>query len=73
MQARGNYGDGRSDVPSMDSLKRTGFWSNGQRLKDTVKMGVRGLGEDDACGLGVTLMTAGSPDFPEYVCGVSAS
>ncbi|ORX36008.1 WLM domain-domain-containing protein [Kockovaella imperatae] len=44
MQARGYYGDG--------------FWSDGQRLKDSVRMGAEGLKPSD---------------FPEYVCGVSAS
>ncbi|ORY23213.1 WLM domain-domain-containing protein [Naematelia encephala] len=44
MQARGYFGDG--------------FWSDGRRLKDSVKMGAEGLKPSD---------------FPEYVCGVSAS
>jgi hypothetical protein len=43
MQARGNFGDG--------------FWSDGHRLKDSVKMGAEGLKPSD---------------FPEYVCGVTA-
>ncbi|ODO07212.1 hypothetical protein L198_00791 [Cryptococcus wingfieldii CBS 7118] len=44
LQARGYYGDG--------------FWSDGKRLKDSVRMGGEGLR---------------ASDFPEYVCGVSAS
>ena len=48
MQAKGNYGDGES-IPHLryDLLKAkadlTGFWSDGQRLKDSVKMGAEGL------------------------------
>ncbi|WVQ85288.1 hypothetical protein IAT38_007453 [Cryptococcus sp. DSM 104549] len=44
LQARGYYGDG--------------FWSDGKRLSDSVRMGGDGLR---------------STDFPEYVCGVSAA
>ncbi|WVQ70897.1 hypothetical protein IAR50_000422 [Cryptococcus sp. DSM 104548] len=44
LQARGYYGDG--------------FWSDGKRLADSVRMGGEGLR---------------ASDFPEYVCGVSAS
>ncbi|WWC58662.1 uncharacterized protein I303_101206 [Kwoniella dejecticola CBS 10117] len=44
LQARGYYGDG--------------FWSDGKRLKDSVRMGGEGYR---------------ASDFPEYVCGVSAS
>ncbi|WVR05950.1 hypothetical protein IAU60_002977 [Kwoniella sp. DSM 27419] len=44
LQARGYYGDG--------------FWSDGKRLADSVRMGGEGLRESD---------------FPEYVCGVSAA
>ncbi|KAK4689717.1 DNA-dependent metalloprotease WSS1, partial [Tremellales sp. Uapishka_1] len=44
MQDRGYFGDG--------------FWSDGQRLADRVKMGGEGLARGD---------------FPEYICGVSAA
>lgn len=44
LQARGYYGDG--------------FWSDGKRLADSVRMGGEGLRPSD---------------FPEYVCGVSSS
>ncbi|WVQ62109.1 uncharacterized protein L199_000247 [Kwoniella botswanensis] len=44
LQSRGYYGDG--------------FWSDGKRLKDSVRMGGEGYR---------------ASDFPEYVCGVSAS
>nr|XP_019015006.1 uncharacterized protein I206_01094 [Kwoniella pini CBS 10737]OCF53787.1 hypothetical protein I206_01094 [Kwoniella pini CBS 10737] len=44
LQARGYYGDG--------------FWSDGKRLRDSVRIGGEGYR---------------ASDFPEYVCGVSAS
>ncbi|KAK6905792.1 hypothetical protein I203_106623 [Kwoniella mangroviensis CBS 8507] len=44
LQSSGYYGDG--------------FWSDGKRLKDSVRMGGEGYR---------------ASDFPEYVCGVSAS
>ncbi|UOH80290.1 hypothetical protein LQV05_002941 [Cryptococcus neoformans] len=44
LQARGYYGDG--------------FWSDGKRLADSVRMGGEGLRPSD---------------FPEYICGVSSS
>ncbi|WVW82392.1 hypothetical protein I302_104399 [Kwoniella bestiolae CBS 10118] len=44
LQARGYYGDG--------------FWSDGKRLRDSVRMGGEGYR---------------ASDFPEYICGVSAS
>ncbi|OCF31094.1 hypothetical protein I316_07225 [Kwoniella heveanensis BCC8398] len=44
LQSRGYYGDG--------------FWSDGKRLADNVRMGGEGLR---------------ASDFPEYVCGVSAA
>ncbi|WWD17810.1 hypothetical protein CI109_102252 [Kwoniella shandongensis] len=44
LQAKGYYGDG--------------FWSDGKRLADSVRMGGEGLRQSD---------------FPEYVCGVSAA
>ncbi|WWC86328.1 uncharacterized protein L201_001201 [Kwoniella dendrophila CBS 6074] len=44
LQARGYYGDG--------------FWSDGKRLRDSVRMGGEGYR---------------ASDFPEYVCGVSAA
>ncbi|KAK8865992.1 hypothetical protein IAR55_001143 [Kwoniella newhampshirensis] len=44
LQAKGYYGDG--------------FWSDGKRLADSVRMGGEGLRQSD---------------FPEYICGVSAA
>jgi hypothetical protein len=47
MQAAGNSGDGASPLGKLPgvSLISEGFWSDGKRLKDSVKMGAEGLSE----------------------------
>lgn len=48
MQARGNYGDGElNHIVEFENhcADATGFWSDGQRLKDSVSMGGEGLRE----------------------------
>lgn len=50
MQARGNFGDGElltpcSDLHKTNMLISTGFWSDGNRLQDRVRMGGEGLRE----------------------------
>ena len=60
MQARGYFGDG--------------FWSDGRRLKDSAKMGAEGLrGLSESFTITRLMASKGPSDFPEYVCGVSAS
>lgn len=77
MQARGNYGDGKSTPPASEHIaeRTAGFWSDGQRLRDSAKMGAEGLSESNGYVLHLAqadLRLAGPSDFPEYVCGVTA-
>lgn len=60
MQARGYYGDG--------------FWSDGKRLKDSVKMGAEGVSAlSSRLPIEVFQLMSGEPsDLPEYICGVTA-
>jgi hypothetical protein len=76
MQARGNYGDGKSTPSASEHIaeRTAGFWSDGQRLRDSAKMGAEGLSEFDGYVLHLAqadLRLAGPSDFPEYVCGVT--
>ena len=46
MQERGYYGDGEIQCLTIwRSTELAGFWSDGKRLKDSVKMGAEGLCE----------------------------